>query len=48
MRTSRILYENACRTGVLKLCNISQLPYKSSGDWIIDVNHNDQKLEKQD
>ena len=29
-----------------QLCNISQLPYKSSGDWIIDVNHNDQKLEK--
>ena len=27
---------------------ISQLSYKSSGDWIIDVNHGDQKLDKQD
>ena len=27
---------------------ISQLSYKSNGDWIIDVNHWDQKLDKQD
>ena len=28
--------------------NISQLPYKSNGDWITDVHHGDQKLGKQD
>ena len=28
--------------------NISQLPYKSNGDWIIDVHHGDQKLDKQE
>ena len=42
----QILYENTSHTGVCNLPNISQLPYKSIGDWIIYVD--DQNLDKQD